>query len=101
MDQCDSKINLVKYMWVSDLYISWSIDFALYHCHRLKLFLHIKKWRRPGVFVPLQALALVSICFDVLKRSVLKHRYNYAKGYMEIEFLWPPFCFKKDKTTAY
>ena len=23
----------------------------------------------------------VSICFDVFKRSVLEHRYNYAKGY--------------------
>ena len=32
----------------------WSIDFALYHCHRLKLFLY-----RPGVFVPRRALALV------------------------------------------
>ena len=39
-------------------YISWSIDFALYHCHRRKLFLYIKKWRRPGVFVSLWALAL-------------------------------------------
>ena len=37
----------------------------------------------------------ISICFDVLKRSLLKHRYNDAKGYMEIEFLWPPFWFKK------
>ena len=50
MDQYDSKINHVKYMWVST-YISWSIDFALYHCHRLKLFLYIKKWRRPRVFI--------------------------------------------------
>ena len=40
-------------------YISWSIEFAFYHCHRLKLFVYIKKWRWPGVFVPLQALALV------------------------------------------
>ena len=40
-------------------YISWSIEFAFYHCHRLKLFVYIKKWHRPGVFVPLQALALV------------------------------------------
>ena len=39
--------------------ISWSLDFAFYHCHRLKLFVYIKKWCRPGVFVPLQALALV------------------------------------------
>ena len=36
MDQCDSKIDFVKYMWVNDLYL-WSIDFALlYHCHKLK-----------------------------------------------------------------
>ena len=40
-------------------YISWSIDFALYHCYRLKLFLYIKTWHRPGVFVHLRALALV------------------------------------------
>ena len=40
-------------------YISWTIQFAFYHCHRLKLFVYIKKWRRPGIFVPLQALALV------------------------------------------
>ena len=58
MDQCDSKINLIKYMG-SVTYISWSIEFALYHCHRLKLFLYIKKWRRPGVFVSLRALAPV------------------------------------------
>ena len=33
---------------------------------RLKLFLYIKKWHRPGVFVPLRALALVftSVSFD-------------------------------------
>ena len=31
MDQCDSKIDLVKYMWVSDLYFM-VIDFTLYHC---------------------------------------------------------------------
>ena len=42
-------------------YISWSINFALYHCYRLKLFLYIKTWRRPGVFVPLWALALVTL----------------------------------------
>ena len=28
---------------------------------RLKLFLYIKKWHRPGVFVPLRALALVKM----------------------------------------
>ena len=40
-------------------YISWSIYFALYHCHKLKLFLYIKKWHRPGVLLSLRALALV------------------------------------------
>ena len=41
MDQCDSKIDLVKYIG-SVTYISWSIDLALNY------FLYIKKWRRPG-----------------------------------------------------
>ena len=60
MDQCDSKINLVKYVGQWPIFHgSW---FALYHSHRLlKLFLYIKKWRRPRVFVSLRALALVSI----------------------------------------
>ena len=55
-------------------YISWSIDFALYHCYRLKLFLYIKTWRWPGVFVPLWALALVIdmvSSFHLLKKTVL------------------------------
>ena len=58
MDQCDTKIDLLKYMWVSDLYFMgrW---FCLYYCYRLKLFVYIKKWHRLGVFVPLQALALI------------------------------------------
>ena len=58
MDQCDSKIDCVN-ICGSVTYISWSIDFALYHCHRLKIFLYIKKWCQPGVFGPLQALAVV------------------------------------------
>ena len=33
-----------------------------YNIVRLKLFLYIKKWHWPGVFVPLRALALVFIC---------------------------------------
>ena len=57
-------------------YISWSTDFAFYHCHWLKLFLYIKKWRRPGVFVPLRALALVilhtSANFEKSKTIFLK-----------------------------
>ena len=39
MDQCDTKIDLVKYMWVMN-YISWSIDFALYLVIDLNLFLY-------------------------------------------------------------
>ena len=32
---------------------------GMYDCHRLKLFLYIKKWRWPAVFVSLRALDLV------------------------------------------
>ena len=62
MDQCHSKIDHVNYMTS----ISWSIDFALYHCHRQTIFIN-KKWRLPGVFVPLRALALVII---IIQRNV-------------------------------
>ena len=62
MDQCDTKIDFLN-ICGSVTYILWSIDFAIYHCHRLKLFVYIKKWHRLGVFVPLQALALVEIEF--------------------------------------
>ena len=40
-------------------YISWSTDFALYYCHRLKLFIYIKNWLQSGIFVSLRALTLV------------------------------------------
>ena len=59
MDQCYSKIDLVKYICGSVTYISWSIYFAFCHCHTRKLFLYIMKWCWPGVFVPLRAIALV------------------------------------------
>ena len=64
IDQCDSKIDLVKYMWVSDLYfmVPW---FCLYHCYRRKSFLYIMKWCRPGVFMPLRALALVGLIVEL------------------------------------
>ena len=54
MDQCDTKIDLVKYMWVSDLYfmVHW---FCRISCHTLELFLYFKNWPRPGVFMPLRA----------------------------------------------
>ena len=41
--------------------------FTLYHFHRLKLFLHIKKWHRPGVFVSLRALALVGFMIHSIR----------------------------------
>ena len=56
MDCYDSEIDLVKYMWVSDLY------FMVHWFYLISLsdkFLYIKKWHWPGVFVPLRALALV------------------------------------------
>ena len=47
MNQCHSKTDHVT-LCGSVTYISWSIDFALYHCHRFKLSFIIKtKWRRP------------------------------------------------------
>ena len=60
MDKWDAKIDLVKYMWVSDIHfmVHW---FCLISCHRVKLFLYFKKWRRPGVFVPLLVLLLVVV----------------------------------------
>ena len=63
MDHCDSKIDLVKYMWISDLYfmVHWFYLISLSD----KLFLYIKKWHRPGVFEPLRALALVMTVSDL------------------------------------
>ena len=51
MDRYDTKIDLVKYMWVIDLYfmVHW---FCVLSCHTLELFLYFKNWRRPVVFVP-------------------------------------------------
>ena len=59
-------------------YISWSIDFALCHCHRLKLFLYIKKWCRPGVFM---FLALATFCRQ--------------QGYVDIFLHCVHFCSQK------
>ena len=42
--------------------ISWSIVFAFHHCHILKLFVYIKKWHGPEVFVPFRVLALGAEC---------------------------------------
>ena len=67
-DHCDTKIDLFR---ISVTYSSWAIDFAFYCCYRLKLFVYIKKWHQLGVFVPLQALALVwkfFLLFDITKR---------------------------------
>ena len=63
MDQCDTNFDLVKYVWVIDLYFT---DFAFYLCHWLKIFLlYIKKWRQSGLFKPLWALALVLQNFKI------------------------------------
>ena len=60
MGLCHSKIDLVKYMWVSDIFHGPLIlSYIIVWCHRLELFLYIKKWCRPRLFVPLWALALV------------------------------------------
>ena len=58
MDQCDSKINLVKYMWVSGLYfmVHW---FYLISLSDLNYFYTLRNCTGRGVFVPLRALALV------------------------------------------
>ena len=45
-------------MWVSDLYFMVHLILP-YIIVRFKLFLYIKKWHQPGVFVSLRALALV------------------------------------------
>ena len=76
-------------------YISWSIEFAFYHCHRFKLFVYIKKWCRPGVFDPLQALALVISNIDVSidsQRNITRYKYLftcYENGfYSNIDVCW-------------
>ena len=51
-------------------YISWSIDLVLHLVIHLNDFLYFKNWRRPGVFVPLRALALV--------HDPLNHKYKKA-----------------------
>ena len=58
MDQCHSKIDLVKYMWVSDLYfmIHWFCLISLSYTYIIFI---IKKWHRLWVFIPLRVLALV------------------------------------------
>ena len=61
MDHCDTKSDLVKYVWVSDLYFMVHLFYLISLSDQL--FLYIKKWHQPGVFVPLRALALVLILF--------------------------------------
>ena len=39
----------------------------------------------------------ISICFAVLKRSVLEHRYKYAKGYTELTFYGRHFVLKRTR----
>ena len=69
MDQCDAESDLAKYMWVSDLYfmVHWFCLLSL-----SLIFLYIKKWRRPGIFGPLQSLALVS--FARVDENIRKYK---------------------------
>ena len=57
IDQCHSETDIVN--------ISCLISLSL----TLKYFI-IKKWRRPGVFVTLWALALVNFCSKKLVQSI-------------------------------
>ena len=69
MDQCDTKIDLVKYVG------QWPIfhgPLILPYIIIIKLFLYIKTWHRPGVFVPLWALALIAFS------SILKNHSGYV-----------------------
>ena len=52
-----------------------------YHCHRLKLFVYISKWRWPGVFVPLQALALVIYYMRLLLHDIVNVSLQLYRGY--------------------
>ena len=94
MDQCDSKVNLAKYMGLVT-YISWSIDFALYHCHRLKLFLYTKKWCRPGVFVSLQALALVEVVQKINVFILIISNSRQIQSYLHA------YCYRKIKNALF
>ena len=49
--------------WPCKIYVGHGPLILPYIIVRLKLFLYIKKWHRPGVFVPLRALALVCYFF--------------------------------------
>ena len=58
MDQCDTKIDLLKYMWVNYIFHG-PLILLFYHYHRLKLLVYINKWCRPGVSVPLQSVTAI------------------------------------------
>ena len=92
MDQCDSKIDLVKYIWGQ-----WPIFHGPlilpYIIVRLKLFLYIKKWHRSGVFVPLRDLALV--CHFFLTDFWASMRASLQILYTPWE--WPCLCRKKNQ----
>ena len=67
---------------------------------RLKIFLYIKKWHQPGVFMPLRALALVSIELNDKQKSVLYDDMTILNFYTSIfkvsqGCLWAPFLMEK------
>ena len=69
----------------------WSIFhgpliFALCLCHRLKIFLYIKKWRRLGVFVFLRALAPVVHIFIIwFCRELLLKKKAWKRNYVVLQ----------------
>ena len=86
MDQCDSMIDLVKYMWVNDLYFMVHLILP-YIIVRLELFLYIKKWHRPGVFFPLRALALVVMIHCLPKSSGVSNvKWDISQWVMTSDF---------------
>ena len=54
------------------------------------------------IFFFTEHFKIISICFEVLRGLCWSTAtMNYAKGYMKIDFFWPPFCFEMDKVTSY
>ena len=97
MDKCCTWDN--GSVWLKDqpwkIYVGqWPIFHGplIYPCIivKLKLFLYIKKWHAPGVFVPLRAHTLVSIAaMSIVARLKLLFRsWLSAHGYLPILSKW-------------
>ena len=89
MDQCDTKIGLIKYVGQWPIFHGPLI--LPYIIVKDKLFLYIKTWHLPGVYVPLRALALVEAaqyCKEKqihktvdLNSSQVKIKYEFSKPF--------------------